>query len=494
MGISFQSLPTTLRTPFVGVEFNSSQAQQSPSLLQYQGLLIGQKLSTGSATADQVVQAISVDDAIGKTGRGSILHRMSIGWFAKNKSTPVFLGVLSDNGAGVAATGTIVVAGPATAGGTIALYLGGVLVSVGVSLNDASTAIATNIGAAINAATDLPVTASVASSTVTITFRHKGLVGNTYDVRAGYNGELLPAGVTLTITAVGSVVAGTTNPTLTNLIAGMGDLWFQVWSHPYTDATSLAAIEADLLDRFGPLRSTDGIAITSASGSFSTLTTLSLARNSAQSIIIAQPGASPVTPPMEFASEVAALVAKEGQQDPARPFQTLQLTNARPTALTDQWSQQERDLFLHDGLATTKLGPGGAVQLERVITTYRTSPAGSPDTSYLDATTLLTLQYGRFTFKQIFADKYPRHKLAADGTIFGSGQAVITPAIGKAEAVHWFNGMVTLGLFQNPDAFKANLVVQINDSDPNRLDFLLPPNLMSQLIVVGAEMQFRLGA
>ena len=57
-----------------------------------------------------------------------MLHRMAIAWFASNKSTELWLGVLADNGAGVAATGTIVVTGPATATGTIPLYLGGVLV------------------------------------------------------------------------------------------------------------------------------------------------------------------------------------------------------------------------------------------------------------------------------------------------------------------------------------------------------------------------------
>lgn len=496
MGISFQSVPTNVRVPFVMAEFSATNAQQGPTILQYQGLLIGQKLATGVAAQDSVVQISSVADAITQAGMGSMLHRMAIAWFASNKSTPVFLGVLADNPAGVQATGTIVVAGPATAAGTIALYLGGERVTVGVNNGDAASAIATNIAAAINAQVDLPVTASASVATVTITFRHKGLVGNTYDVRASFNqGETLPAGVTLTITAVGAATPGTTNPTLTNLIAAMAPLWFQVWAHPYTDATSLAAIENELAVRFGPTRMIDGVAITSMSGTLSAHTTLGQARNSQSSAIVAQPWDSPLTPPMEFAAEVAALVAFYGSQDPARPFQTLAMTNAiAPSATTTghQWTFDERNTLLFDGIATTKIGAGNQIQLERIITTYQKNPAGAADTAYLDVTTMLTLMYLRYDFRNRMRTKYPRHKLANDGVQYGSGQSIITPKIGKAEAVTWFDDMMLLGLVEDPDQFKRDLVVQRNASDPNRLDFLLPPNLINQLVVTAAQIQFLL--
>lgn len=493
MSISFNSIPSNLRVPFVAVEFDATKAQQGPALLAYKAILIGQKLAAGSAVADTLVKVTGVDQVIALAGRGSMLHRQALAWFAANRSTEAWLGVLADDAGGVAATGTIVVAGPAGADGTIALYLGGERITVGVNSGDASTAIATAISDAINENLDLPVTASVNLSTVTLTFRHKGLVGNTYDVRHSFrDGEALPTGVTLTITAVGSVVAGTTNPSLTNLIAAMTDIWFQIWSHPYTDATSLTAIEAELASRFGPMRSTDGLAITSMSGTHSAHTTLGGGRNSQHSVIVAQPGAAPLTPPMEFAAEVAALVALYGAADPARPFQTLAMTRAIAPAETDQWSLDERNLFLFDGIATTKRAAGGVVQLERVITTYQTGPGGGEDTAYLDATTMLTLLYLRYSFRVRMQARYPRHKLANDSTRLGSGQAVITPKLGKAEAITWFREMEELGLVEKFDDFKRDLVVERSVSDPNRLEFLLPPDLINQLLVTAAQIQFRL--
>lgn len=487
--VPFNRTPSNTRIPLVSVEFDASQAQQGPALLAYRGLLVGQKLNAGSAAADALVRAPNLAAVIALAGRGSMLHRMAIAWFAVNKSTELWLAVLADNAAGVQATGTIVVGSAATADGTIALYLGAVRIEVGVTGGQAGATIAANIATVINANPDLPITAVAAGATVTITFKHKGIAGNSYDLRHSFlPGEVLPAGVTLTITAM---AGGTTSPSLANLFAAMSPQWFQIWAHTYTDATTLKTIEDELASRIGPERMLDGLAITSAPGTFSALATLGTSRNSPSSVIVAQPGANPLTPPWEFAAEVAALVAFYGAQDPGRPFNTLAMTNAMPIAETDQFDPSERNLLLFDGIATTKLAAGGVVQLERIITTYQTNPSGQSDVAYLDSTTLLTLLYLRFDLRNRFA-KYARHKLANDGSAFGSGQPVMTPALGRAEVISWFEDNQDLALVEDIDQFKRDLVVERNKVDVNRLDLLVPPNLINGLDVVAALLQPRL--
>ncbi len=492
--ISFNSIAQSLRLPFVGVEFDSSHAQQGPSILTYQAVMIGQKLTAGTWTADTIQRATSVDDALVGGGRGSMIHREAIAWFASNKSTALYFAVVADNGAGVAATGTIVFTAAATGSGTLAFYFGGVRVEVAVTAGDTTTTLATNTKDAINAALDLPITATSSTATVTMLFRHKGLTGNTYDVRLNYrDDDVTPAGVTMTINAMGGVIAGTTAPSLTNVIAAMSDLWFNIWAHPYTDATSLSAIEAELASRFGPMRSIDGVAFTSASGSFSTLTTLGNTRNSPHSEIVAQPGASPLTPPMEFAAETAALIALHGAADPGRPFTTIAMTNALPPAETDQWSNEERNLLLFEGIATTRRAAGGVVQLERMITTYQTSAAGAADTAYLDVNTLLTLMYLRSSFRDRIQLKYSRHKLKDDGgPRAASGQFIMTPKLGEAEALGWFREMEELGLVEGYEQFARDVVVVRDPANPNRLNFLLPCDLINQLLITAAQMQFLL--
>lgn len=489
MAISFNAIPSTIRVPFFTAEFDSSQASQGPALLAYRAIIIGQKLAAGTATADTLYRVTSADQVIPLAGRGSMLHRQALAWFASNKSTEVWLGVLVDNGAGVAAQGTITVTGPATANGTIVLYLGAERVTIGVNSGDAQNTIATNINAAINLALDLPITSAVSTNVVTWTFRHKGLEGNAYNVRHSFrDGEALPAGVSL---AIASTTAGTTNPTLTGLIAAASDIWFNIWTHPYTDATSLSAIEAEMSSRFGPLRMIDGVAITSAAGTFSALTTLGGGRNSQHSEIAAQPGTPILTPPMEYGAEVAALVAKHGAIDPARPFQTLALTRAISPAETDQFSFDERNLLLFDGISPSSRTVSGGVQLSRMITTYQLSPSGADDVAYLDVTTMLTLMYYRYSWRVRMATKYPRHKLADDGTRFGAGQAVMTPSLGKAEALAWFRDMEELGLVEGFEQFKADLVVERDATDRNRLNFLLSPDVINGFIVGATKVSFR---
>jgi phage tail sheath gpL-like len=52
-------------------------------------------------------------------------------------------------------------------------------------------------------------------------------------------------------------------------------------------------------------------------------------------------------------------------------------------------------------------------------------------------------------------NKYPRHKLGDDGVPYGSGQAVITPKLGKAEALMWFDEMPSSCSSRTPTSSSA---------------------------------------
>ena len=145
MTISFDQIPANIRIPFTAVEFNASDASQGPALLAYRALIIGQKLAAGSGVADTVYKITRADEAIAIAGRGSMLHRQAIAWFAANTSTELWIGVLDDDGAGVSASGTITVTGAATADGVLAIYMGGKRLAVAVSDADGVNAVAASI-------------------------------------------------------------------------------------------------------------------------------------------------------------------------------------------------------------------------------------------------------------------------------------------------------------------------------------------------------------
>ena len=492
MAISFNEIPNNIRVPFVYVEIDNSRASQGPAQLPYKTIIIGQKKAGGTQAANTFARVTSPEKAAELAGAGSMLHRQAKAALLNDKSTETFIGVLEDNSGGQAAAGSIAFTGPATAGGTLFLYLGGERLTVGIPNEATADEVATAVAAAIVAKADeIPVTAVVDggdSSKVNITFSHKGEVGNEYDIRVNYyDGETTPAGITATIVALSG---GTANPDLDDLLAAMGDEWFNIWAHPYTDANSLAVIEAEMTSRFGPMRMIDGVAFTASAKDHSSIGTLGDSRNNAHSTIIAT-NQSP-TPPFEYAAAIAAMAAFYGQIDPARPFQTLATAGILAPAQEDQWTMQERNLLLYDGIATTRVGAGGKVIIERLITTYQKNNADAPDSSYLDVNTLLTLMYLRYDFRTYLLNKYPRHKLANDGVRIGPGQAVITPKLGKAEAVIKFGQWEELGLVENIDQFKNDLIVERNMMDPNRLDFLMPPDLINQFRVAGVQISFLL--
>lgn len=485
MTISFNQIGAK-KVPFVYAEIDNSKANQGPLLQSYRGLMIGQKLSGGTATANVPVRVTSAAQVKLLAGAGSMLWEMSKAWFENNDATEVWMIPLADNGAGVQATGTLAFSGTATAAGTIYLYIGNYRLTVGVSAGDTASVIGTAVAAAINADTDLPVTAS-GTSTVTLTYRHKGTVGNEVDLRTNYfEGEIYPAGVSVVVTAFAS---GATNPSLTAAIAAMAEVEYHAIAFPYNDATSLSAIEAALDDRWGPDKQIDGLAFSAKYDTLANLLTFGDSRNSEfVSVMDAYKFASA----HEVSAAIAAMVAFFAPIDPARPMQTLSIQGVRGPKLSEKRLKSEQEQLLSDGIATSFVDPSGNPAIQRLITTYQENSQSAPDPSYLDVTTLTTLSYIRFDLRNYFLLKYPRHKLANDGTRFGEGQAIMTPMLAKAELYNKFRDWELLGLVENFDQFKADLIVERNISDPNRLDMYVPPDLVNGLVVVAVQIGFRL--
>src|SRR3546814_3024831 len=91
------------------------------------------------------------------------------------------------------------------------------------------------------------------------------------------------------------------------------------------------------------------------------------------------------------------------------------------------------------------------VLLERPITTYQTNAYGFDDTAFLDVNTLLTLAALRYSQRARIAQKFPRHKLASDGTKAGAGQAIVTPSVIRAELVALAREWEDAGWVENMD-------------------------------------------
>lgn len=486
MTISFNTIPSTLRVPLAYVEFDNTRAVVGTPAIPFRLLVLGQMLSTGIATANTPTLITSYDQAELQFGRGSQLAEIFRMLKANNKWTETWAMAQADNGAGVAATGTLTMGGAPTEAGVVYLYVAGKRILASVASGAALATIATAVAAAVNADTSLPVTAAAVDAVVTVTARNKGENGNTIDLRLNYyTGEKLPAGLTGAIVAMAS---GAANPDITATIAAMGDEWYQGIVMPYTDSANLALLEAELLDRTSGTRMIDGIAFAAYRGDISATQTFGDGRNSPH-ICCMGTNVAP-QPPYLWAAAVAAQAAASLSIDPARPMQTLVLSGMMPPAATVRWTQEERNLLLYDGVATHYVDSGGAVRIERLITMYQENAYGVADPSYLDITTPATLSYMRYSIRARITQKFPRHKLADDGTNFGPGQAIVTPKTIRAELIALAREWETAGLLENLDQYKDELIVERNANDRNRVDVLAPPDLVNQLRIFAAQVQF----
>lgn len=488
--VDFTQIPANLRAPGVYVEVTNILAQSGLSQLNTRILVVGQRLSTGTVAEGVPTLVTSKQQAVTFFGRGSMLANMFATLFDNNPFTEKWAVALDDDAAGTAASGTLTITGPATASGTINLYVDGVRVQCAVTSGDVQNTIATNLAAAINANEDLPVTANAATNVVTVTARNKGAVSNTIDMRLNYRGvqggETTPSGVSI---AIVQLTGGATNPDIATAINVLPDEIYNFWLVPYIDTTNLVAVYEELQSRWSALRQLDGFAMTAAKGSVSTLTTLGSNYNS-QFLSILDAGFNSPTPPHIFASALVGQVAFSATNDPALPFNTLPLVDVLPSPPEDRRTISERNTLLFAGIATHKVLRDGTVVIDRLITTYQTNTADQPDASYLDANTLFNLSYIKQDYRDYMSTTFARFKLAQDGTIIAPGQLITTPSAVKGAIIGRFLLWQAAGLVQDLQSFKTQLTVTVNNSDPTRLDVLMPPTLISGLQLIATQLAF----
>jgi phage tail sheath gpL-like len=492
MTVPFSNIPANLRVPLFYAEVDNSQANSGAQT--QRTLIIGQITASGNGVVNVPVLGQGVSDAKAKGGLGSMLALMTDAYVRADDFGEVWFLPLADAAGGVAATGTVLIAGTPTATGVISLYIAGQLLSLTVTTGELAADIATALAALVNSSSNLPVTAAATTATVTLTAKNKGLGGNEIDLRLNYqgssSGEAVPAGLTLTLTQMAS---GATNPTLDTALANLGDEPFDFIVCPYTDTASLNALKNLLNDKTGRWSYANqvyGHVFAAQRGTVSALSTAGNARNNQHESIMGFYN-SP-SPAWIWAADVAGTAAVALRADPGRPLQTLTLSTVLAPPSPAQFILGERNTLLWDGISTFMVGSDGTVAIENLITTYQQNAFGAADDSYLQVETLFLLMFVLRAQRSLVTSKYSRVKLAANGTRFAPGSAIVTPNIIKADLIAQYGELEFNGYVQDAAGFAKGLIVEKNSINPNRVDVLWPGTLINQLRIFALLAQFRL--
>ena len=393
MTVPFSNIPSNLRVPLFYAEVDNSQANSGAQT--QRTLIIGQITATGNGVVNVPVLGQGKSDAQAKGGLGSMLALMTAAYKASDSFGEVWFLPLADAEGSVAATGTLLVAGTPSGTGVISLYIAGQLLSFPVSTAEPAADIATGLAALVNSSSNLPVTAEATDATVKFTAKNKGATGNDIDLRLNYlgtaGGEVTPAGLTLTITAM---AAGATNPVLDAALASLGDEAFDFIVSPYTDTASLNALKNLLNDKTGRWSYASqiyGHIFAAQRGTLSTLATAGNARNNQHESIMGFYD-SP-SPAWIWAADLAGTAAVALRADPGRPLQTLTLSTVLAPPAPSRFDLGERNTLLWDGISTFTVASDGTVAIDNLITTYQENSFGAADDSYLQIETLFLLMY-----------------------------------------------------------------------------------------------------
>lgn len=487
---AFDEIPLNWRPPGADLEIRPTYTEKGVQDYAARGLVMAQKLSTGTAVAGQLYRITKPEDGTALCGAGSIGEAMIKTARKANRFSDMWMLALDDADGATKATGTITFDN-AGGSGAIVFYIGNTRVRIVVTT--AMTAInrAAALVAAINDEPSIPVTAAQGTSPndnqVTLTARHGGETGNDIGIRIGLQAdEVLPSGTGVTIAAMSG---GAGNPDVTDAIDAINEQKFDDIVFPWTDDANLVLIAEELRVRFTAMSRLDGKAYAALNGTFGQLTTKGGVTNTPHLTLLGMNG-SP-TEPWIRASSAFAVGLFHLAQDPARQLRTLLLPDVIAPDAADLFSETEQDLLLRNGISTFTAGRDRSVYLSRVITTYTQTALGVSDSAYLDINVPATLSRIRYDWRATMALTYPRHKLAEDGAIAEAySKVVATPRKVKGTWAARCNVYARQGWIRDVKRTLESATFLIDPNDKNKMLATMPVNIMGNLIRFDGVLEF----
>lgn len=426
------------------------EAQQPVANAAQRILLVGQ-VSGGSATNGQWHRDIgNANQEVALFGIDSMLAEMvrTVKRYAPQVSVDAIS--LTDHASGVARVVGISITGTATAAGTLTFRAGSArrVFSISVAVGNAAATILAEAAQAINADGEMPFAVSVVTTTLTFTAVNDGTVANSLPIEV--SGSV--AGVT--VGAVTQSVAGSQDPTLSNILDVAGATRYQGIAWPYPAATEELT---ELLDARwnanGPVN--DGVGFTGISDTFANVFTnlTNAEKNSISLIVICDEqqtetgylGPATGEPPYVLAAAAVAIraarltdgasisrfVASSGALDQrggthtaSLPYHNTLLPELSVPRNGRGWTPLEISLIAAQG--GTVFGQniaGSGLIFGSIITTYLTNGAGVPDPTWHFLNQVDTFSAVREYFQSNLRATFAQSRLTLGEAIVGYDMA-----------------------------------------------------------------------
>jgi phage tail sheath gpL-like len=468
--ISFKSVPSSIRKPGRYTEYNAEGAITSLPSVANKVLIVAQKTSSGIATVDTVYPIFSSADSILYAGAGSIADLMVKALFKANPNINLSLITQADAGGSAAAVGTVTIATTATKAGSMDLWVANKYINVAVAIGDTPTVVVVSLYNKLKEIeADLPVVATKDAAILTLTAKNLGTSGNQIAIAYKINN----ADCTATVV---QPTGGTGDPVYTNPLAAAFPGKFDIIVSSLNDAANLAILKTHVTNSSSPTEGRPCIAVYGYTGVQATLetlagTTLNYERFSVAFHPYTKTTQSGHSLDYEIAAAYAGVIASE--EDPAMPLNGLVLTDIGPAAIANRLSRTQQESCLANGVTPLIVGVGEQVAIVRAVSNYIKNATGTTDPAYLDITTIRTLDYVRLSIETREALRFPRSKLSTK-----------TPAKVRAQIIDVLTKLEELEIVENVSSNLDGIVVEKDSTDPNRLNALIPADVVNGLHVL----------
>lgn len=445
--------------PFFSVEFTSSGGN-NPA--QGNALLVGQKLSAGTATADTIVIVPSnQEDAL--FGRGSMLAGMVKAFKRNNPLATPYVLVLADP-SGTKATGTIsVTTATATVSETLQLNVCGAVVNVTVIAGQTNATIASNIATAINANLDIPVTAVYTTgSTLAVTARHNGTLFNGLRVKK--------LSVDSLVYTVANLSSGTGTIDLTGKESAFNaweSTYFNYIGVPYIDTTSITwckTLMNETTGRWSALKDAYGHIISAYQDTLSNTISKALQNDKHFTPLSLASANSAINPLYELIGGAVgqSLLHLSVPPELSRPLNTLVIEGFYAD---DVSPIDDRNALYAYGWSPLKKNSSGQIVFDRVVTSYLTNAQNVADSTFRDINILAQLMFASRYYRNRMIASFPRGYIKA--STLDEVSAVFASIMRELEA---------LDVFKNVESTIENAIIEINALNPNRIDVRFAPS------------------
>jgi phage tail sheath gpL-like len=452
--------------------------------------LIAQILSTGTVAAKVPTTVYTDADAGLFFGQGSVAHLMARAAILANPNVKLTIVGVSDNGT-TKATGSFTVGSVPAAGGTLYCWIGDQMATISYTGATSANDVCQDIyDAFLPNSYLLPVTMSPSTNVLTLTAKNAGTCGNMVALSAAdVNGN--------TWITIGAMAGGATDPdvgvyssagtVLASVVGGSYTIF--VNGIPQTEASHDAATKISAMVDFvsGPMEQRPAITVMAGTelvdSAANTKTLCGTDLNDGRTTCAFISYASDDLAKSEYfkiAAAYAAVIASES--DPTVPYDGLPLTSIAPPAVVDRLTRTQQEDYLNSGVTPLEVIAGEQTAIVRAITTYTTNSLSIPDITLLDINTYRTLDLVRFQVRSRLASRFQRGKI----------NARIIKMV-KTEIIDVLYLLQSLEIVQNIDTYKSGVIVEVDTSDPTRLDCKIPGPIVSGLHVISGNIVLQLG-